>query len=186
MPENFIYGNRYLTQAETDHNAELILAWFWARGWSANAICAMLGNMQWESGANPGIWNGLDPDSQTYGLVQWYPYTKYSNWWGPGWENNGYAQCARIQYEANNNIQWGPNEVYGDPPFNFSTFTTATDNLEDLTWYWLVYYERPGDEASELPRRYAAAERFHNMFIGKLPVWLLCHAAKENGRWLKL
>ena len=124
MPEDYwITGNRYLTLAEMQINAELIQGWGLAAGWTPNAICAMLGNMQTESSINPGIWESLTAYSGGYGLVQWTPYTKYSNWAGPGWQNNGYKELQRIQYEAANNLQWFYNSEIGQaPPYSFADF----------------------------------------------------------------
>ena len=83
MPEDlWITGNRFLSLAEMQINAELFQGWALAAGWSVHAICAMLGNIQSESTINPGIWESLSPYSGGYGLVQWTPYTKYSNWAG--------------------------------------------------------------------------------------------------------
>ena len=74
------------------NNAVLLWSYFKAQGWTLNAVAAMLGNMQSESTINPGIWEGLDPFVGGYGLVQWTPYTKYSDWAGSGWEGRITAQ----------------------------------------------------------------------------------------------
>ena len=75
---------------EMQNNAVLIWNYFKSQGWTLNSVAAMLGNMQSESTINPGIWENLDPIiSNGYGLVQWTPSTKYSEWAGDGWEDNG-------------------------------------------------------------------------------------------------
>jgi hypothetical protein len=72
------------------------------------------GNMQSESAINPGRWQSdivmpSDPTYAGYGLVQWTPYTKYTNWI----VNQGFsdpsemdANIFRILYEVANNLQW--------------------------------------------------------------------------------
>jgi hypothetical protein len=57
-----LYGNYYgntfdssepLGSDEMDLNAEYICRYLLAEGWTLNAICGMLGNMQAESSINP-------------------------------------------------------------------------------------------------------------------------------------
>lgn len=140
----WISGNRYLSLAEMQNNAELVQAYGLAEGWSINAICAILGNMQEESGINPGIWENREPYVGGYGLVQWTPYTKYSNWAGSGWRNNGDKQLERISYEAANDLQWDDNFYLGPPPYSFTEFLTDdTTDLATMANYFLWYYERP-------------------------------------------
>ena len=68
----WISGNRYLSASEMKNNAQIIMDYLLAAGWTKNAIAGMLGNMQTESGCNPGIWESLTIDwSRGYGLVQW-------------------------------------------------------------------------------------------------------------------
>ncbi len=105
-----ISSNAYLTVAQMTGNAQYILNYLMARGWTKEAVCAMLGNMQSESTINPGIWQGLDSSRVDlgYGLVQWTPSTKYTSWA----IGRGYAigdidgQLERIIYEKENSIQW--------------------------------------------------------------------------------
>ena len=104
--------NGYLTESEMHANGIEIYQYFSSYGWSINAICAMLGNMQSESGVNPGIWEGLTPFGGGYGLVQWTPYSKYKNWAGTQWENNGPLECARIVFEFNNGLQWDTSSAW--------------------------------------------------------------------------
>lgn len=148
MPDDYwITGNRFLSLAEMQINAELFQGWALAAGWSVHAICAMLGNIQSESTINPGIWESLSPYSGGYGLVQWTPYTKYSNWAGAGWENNGYKEMQRIQYEAANNLQWFYNSQIGQaPPYSFSAFLADEEtDIETMANYFLWFYEHPAN-----------------------------------------
>ena len=142
---DWIYGNRYLNDEEMLNNAQIVQEYGLASGWTPNAICAILGNMETESSINPGIWENLDPYSGGYGLVQWTPYTKYSNWAGIGWQNNGDKQLERIDYEAANNIQWFYNSEIGQaPPYPFSAFLADdTTPIATMANYFLWFYEHP-------------------------------------------
>ena len=101
----WITGNRVLTESEMEHNAIEVWNSFKVWDWTLNAVAGMLGNMQAESTINPGRWENGVPYGGGYGLVQWTPYTNYSNWAGEGWENNGTKQVSRIIYEWEGNYQ---------------------------------------------------------------------------------
>ena len=139
-------ANRYLSADEMQGNAAYIAAFFLGRGWTSNAVAAMLGNMESESGINPGIYEGLDSTSDTngYGLVQWTPNTKYKTWA----DANGYAygdikgQCERILYELENGLQWIPTDAY---PMSFEEFAHSTDDVLTLAAAFVYNYERPAE-----------------------------------------
>ena len=158
----WISGNRYLTLAEMQNNAQIIQAYGLSEGWSPNAICAILGNMQTESSINPGIWENLTPGAGGYGLVQWTPYTKYANWAGAGWQNNGTRELERISYEAANNMQWFYNSDLGmDPPYDFESFLyDAATDLTTMTNYFLWFYEHPGNPIQ--PQRAVNAQYWYD------------------------
>ena len=143
----WIAGNRYLSLAEMQNNAEIIQAYGLAQGWTPNAICAMLGNMQSESSINPGIWESLTPYSGGFGLVQWTPFTKFSSWAGTGWQTAYNKQLGRISWEIENNQQWFYNAQLGiAPPYSFAEF--VADDETDITTmanYFLWFYEHPAN-----------------------------------------
>lgn len=160
-PSGWIAKNAYLTRNEMKHNAKLIWQFFGSRGWSLNAVCAMLGNMETESTINPGIWESLVAYGRGYGLVQWTPYIKYSEWAGTGWENNGNKQCERIIYEKDNGLQWFKNTAVTpvNPPITFAQFSTSTLPVETLANYFLWYYEHP--EVPNQPNRGEQAKKWY-------------------------
>lgn len=176
----WIAKNAYLTQTEMENNATEFAGITLSYGWSRNAIAAILGNLESESGINPGIWENLEPYAGGYGLVQWTPYTKYSEWYGEGWQNNGNAQCARIKYEVENGLQWISTSEY---PMSFKEFITSDRDVGYLAWVWLYNYERPAD--LNQPQRAEQAEYWAE-FIGgvhaKVPVWLLFKLSERSGR----
>lgn len=183
QPTDWISKNAYLTQAEMENNALLVWHYFGSRGWTREAVSAMLGNMQSESNINPGIWESLTEFSGGYGLVQWTPYTKYSEWAGVGWENNGNKECERIQYEVDNGMQWfsNPEAPIVDPPIAFKEFTKSTLDVETLANYFLWYYEHPG--VTIQPQRAIQARAWYEFLGGtsptptptkkkKMPLWM--------------
>ena len=101
---------------------------------------------------------------QVIGLVQWTPYTKYTNWvtGDPSTMDNN---ISRILYEVQNNIQWGAG-IYGTPPYNFEGFTHSTESAYDLAINFLKYYERP---ASLDYSRGTQAESWYNYLTGDIP-----------------
>ena len=59
-------------------NAKYIYKFFSNKGWTKNAICGMLGNMQGDSGIIADIEEREGGGG--YGLVQWTPKSKLVNW----------------------------------------------------------------------------------------------------------
>ena len=168
-------------------NALEVYNYFSALGWSLNAICALLGNMETESTINPGIWEGLKVDtSRGYGLVQWTPATKYIDWAGEGYED-GYKQCERIQYEVDNGLQWfsNPSVTMPDPPITFKEFTVSELDVTTLANYFLWYYEHPKEFYQ--PIRGEQAREWYTYLTGvipepptpiikkkKMPIYMMC------------
>lgn len=187
MAESTLYWiakNDYLSQSEMENNALLIWSFLGSRGWTIEAVSAVLGNMQHESTINPGIWESLVAYSGGYGLVQWTPYTKYSEWAGVGWENNGNKQCERIVYEVENGLQWSanPKAPIINPPITFKQFSISTLSVETLANYFLWYYEHP--DVTIQPDRAEQAKNWYNFLAGvtptptpttnrkKMPIWM--------------
>lgn len=171
----WISGNRYLSLPEMQNNVDILHYFFRSAGWTDNAIAAMLGNMQSESTINPGIWEGLDPYAGGYGLVQWTPYTNYSNWAGDDWQDNGQKEMERIIYELNNGLQWISTSKY---PMTFEDFTTSQDTPSELAQVWLYNYERP--QVKPQPIRSTRANYWYEYITGQepptpsnIPAWLL-------------
>ena len=60
-----------LKEEQMNCNAEYIYFYLREQGWSKEAICGLLGNIEKESGMNPGIWEkGVNANDGGYGLVQ--------------------------------------------------------------------------------------------------------------------
>ena len=142
------YGNTYHTsnsmgRDKQQYNAKYIWAALQNNGWTLNAVCGMLGNMQAESAINPGRWQSdhVGNMSGGYGLVQWTPATKYINWLSssadPSTMDNN---LSRIKWECANNKQWRKSKQY---PISFREFKTSTQSVDYLAGAFLYNYERP-------------------------------------------
>lgn len=161
----WISGNRYLSLTEMEENAKMIWAYFKPKGWSLNAVCGMLGNMQSESTINPAIWESLDEGNldNGLGLVQWTPATKLIEWVGLSYLD-GDKQCERIQYELENNLQWIATSEY---PMSFQEFHTSNDTPYNLAMAFISNYERPFD--SNQPIRGEQANYWYKILEGTTP-----------------
>lgn len=156
-------GNYYLSMSQMTENAQYILNYLTARGWTKNAVCGMLGNMQRESTINPGIWQNLDSGNTSLGvsLVQWTPATKYLNWCS----NNGLvwnemdSALKRILWELENGEQYIATSSY---PESFAEYTKSTKSVTYLASAFLHNYERAGVSA-ETERQENATYWYNNL-----------------------
>lgn len=167
------YSNGHTAQSwplsYRQNNANNIAYYFEQQNWTLNAICAMLGNMQIESYLNPGQWEHTAPvGSGGYGLVQWTPHTKYTNWAaanGYNWATQFNPQLERIQYELNNDLQWQPVLWHG---MTFRQFSQSEDSVYTLTEAFLRAYENPASFDS-LALRQQCAAYWYEYFSGTPP-----------------
>jgi hypothetical protein len=165
-PSGTYASNSYLGQYGPEMTANATYIWNYLHnneGWSKTAVCAILGNMQRESTINPGVWGGLNTNSNVFGLVQWTPATKYTNWAA----SNGYAnnsiegQLQRIVYESGQGaLQW--NKDKSTPPKTFQEFLSNPGNLNFATETFCKCYEQAG--AVALGERQQHAAYWYNYF----------------------
>ena len=140
-----ISANRYLNLAEMETNAVYIYWWLSRRGWTLNAICGMLGNMQTESTINPGLWQDRAVDvGPAFGLMQWDPFTKYTNWCAENGLEPSEMDSAlkRIEWELANGEQYYETAEY---PLSFAEFKVSTETPYYLGMAFLANYERPAN-----------------------------------------
>lgn len=132
--------------------AKEVYKFFKAKGWTKNAICGMLGNMERESGLKPDT-NQIGGGSG-YGLVQWTPGSVLKNWANS--EGLNYrttrTQCLRIQYEYDNGLQFYKTKAC---PLNFKQYVKSTKSPEYLAECFMRNYERAGVEALGDRKTYA-------------------------------
>lgn len=174
----FISKNTYLSQSEQEDNALLIFGYFYSRGWSVNAIAGMLGNMETESTINPGIWESLTTDPEAYysangrypgfGLVQWTPYTNYTNWAdSKGYEwTDGIGQCEWINEQTAPAGQWKPTDNY---PLSWEEFKVSNESVEYLVLAFMKNFERPHKDYEFPEERKAQAEKWYTFLTGSEP-----------------
>lgn len=170
------WGNTYdssnaLTYSQMELNVLYIYNYLSNEGWTLNAICGVLGNMQTESSINPGRWQndsvGGDPSGHGYSLVQWTPYTNYTDWaFSEGYSDPSEMDTAldRIKYELANNLQWIPTSSYN---YSFLQFTQSTDTPYNLALAFLANYERPAEPNQ--PIRGTQAEAWYIYLSGIVP-----------------
>lgn len=161
-----------LSQSEMEVNATYIYSYLHSAGWSTYAIAGLLGNMQAESLLNPGRWQSEDVGNTSlgYGLVQWTPSTKYTNWCtsqGLTDPSQMDHNLARILYEVDNGLQWISTSTY---PLSFLEFTTSTQSVHDLAAAFLLNYERPADQSQEVQNyRGSLASTWYTYITGQTP-----------------
>lgn len=143
-------------------NARYIYKYLKDKGWSANAIYAILGNMEAESKINPGRWEVSNDTSKGYGLTQWTPATKYINWLSAGSTKSDIDnQLSRIIYEVKNALQW--NSSKHSPALSFSAFTTSTETCSVLAEYFVRCYEMPTSVSSKVSARQTNASKWSTL-----------------------
>ena len=133
-------------------NAQFIYNFFIAEGWTAQSICAMLGNIQVESGIIADV--NETSGGGGYGLVQWTPKSELVNW--ANQKNLDYkkieTQCKRIKWELANGQQFYKTKAY---PLNFKEFTKSKLDPEYLAQVFLNNYERPTNTSQPIRSQYA-------------------------------
>lgn len=167
-------SNAYLDLFQMAGNGQYIAGYLIGKGWTQNAIAALLGNMQQESNINPGVWQDLNYGNMDggYGLVQWTPATNYTSWadtlgypWGNNYSNkesyiNG--QLERILWEVTNGTQWIPTAAFN---FSFIDYIKSSQTPEYLAEAFLKNYERAGTEVLAA-RQQNARYWFNNLSYG--------------------
>ena len=154
-------------------------------GWTENSASAVLGNFQVESFINPGQWEiGYDYDrSRGFGLGQWTPSTKISNYIGST-DRNAMADGAKQimfllyqpgQYSTHYLDPDGSSSYYNETglPYisSMTEFSQSNASISDLTKLWAICWERPGSTyyTSSIASRISHADHWKNEFSGSEP-----------------
>lgn len=133
-----------LTRAQMIINATYIYKCLSSIGWTAQAVAGLLGNMEHESGINPGRWqsDNVGSGSSGYSLVQWTPANNYIAWCIETGRNDPSEMdnaLARIIYELENGLQYYQTPEY---PLSFREFSQSTENPYTLACAFAWNYER--------------------------------------------
>lgn len=154
-------------------------------GWTENSASAVLGNFQVESFINPGQWEiGYDYDrSRGFGLGQWTPSTKISNYIGST-DRDAMADGAKQimfllsqpgQYSTHYLDTDGSSSYYNETglPYisSMAEFSQSNASVTDLTKLWAICWERPGSTyyTSSITNRISHANHWKNEFSGSEP-----------------
>ena len=181
-------GGYARSSQEAYDNCLEIYGILYSLGWTLEAVCGVLGNMESESGYNPWRWqyrNGNDDplpvndpyiyvsSGKAYGLCQWDPASKYiSNGvglagYGPNYSNqagstfDGHAQMIFMDsYSA----QWQdhPSSAW---PETFAEYKQLTASVAYCTESWFHNYEIGTWDNNRIP----AAEHWYQEFGGITP-----------------
>ena len=171
-----ISGNFYLSYSDMIKNGKEFDTFMSGHNFNIYARCAMLGNIQEESGINPGIWEYLKKGNLSggYGLTQWTPATKIINWLNEnGYEiDSGIGQMLRIVWEKDNEQQWGSTSGYPLTFHEFATYTNSSMTDEEICKYlanaFLRNYERPQNQNQ--PKRGINAYEWFKILNGIRPI----------------
>ena len=178
-----------LLQEEKEWNANKAMTLLRQNGFTIYAAAGIVGNMWTESQMSPGQWQGNTLYSGGYGLVQWTPYTNYSDWAGADWENNGPKEIERILYEKANGLEFFPSTHF--PQWNWRKFSqiapeegmTDIETVNLAASIFVYNYLRPSTPSqSEANRQYHARYVYQHCAGSVIPVWLLFKWSKLNRR----
>jgi hypothetical protein len=152
-PPGIITENRALNASEMQTNAQYIKNYLCARGWTKQAACGVLGNLESESTINPGRHqtNGVG-----FGLCQWDPPTKIT-YWAPA---HGYTvdsidgQLERLIVEGKGvtapEKEWLPSSDYST---TYAQFIVSTSSAGVLARIFCLNYERPASTSTNTPAK---------------------------------
>lgn len=148
---------RFLTEQESLNNAHAFYNYFRGK-WTDLAIASCIGAIWYESGMNPNIYEGLNPNYRPasiegYGLVGWTPYSRITNWLnerGYKLEDYGIGECKKIEEEwasGRTNAEWIPTASY---PETFQQWSQISNqSTQYMVMAWMVDYGR-GDTRLDL------------------------------------
>lgn len=179
----WIAKNTYLTEAEMQHNAKIIYRYLLPKGWTLEAIAALIANFECESTVSPARWQSGNYGNMSggYGLAQWTPATKFTNWAGSDWETNHNKQLDFLQYHLEH-----PSEHWVKrAPYNNWTITQFAASTEDpytlacvFCWdyegTYVVLYGSDAEKEALKERRGSVATKWYNYLkTVSVPLWLL-------------
>lgn len=159
---DWVKGNFWLDNTQMENNAIIVWSYLYFRGWSREAVSALLGNMEVESTINPGIWQNLTPYGDSgFGLVQFTPYTDFTDWAdanGYAWDD-GNAQLLHIDTQTVPDGQWIITPGHYMP---FDTFKESPESPEFLAEIFVYNYLRPADISATLEARKTNAKKWYD------------------------
>ena len=175
---NNFYG---LTESQKIANAEYIYTYLSDKGWSSQAICGLLGNIEQESCLNPAAWQNNYKDLDNgYGLIQWTPALKLCNQVGLTTIESiddaakNPEELIRIQLDfiisscQPGRGEWLPGmgvNSYGSPyEMSFEDFTVSENAPGELALVFHGHYERSKDNEERKNNRVNYANKWSDYF----------------------
>ena len=164
---------RFLTDTEEINNAKAL--WHSLKDiWSKSAIAALCGSCHVESTLNPNLYQMGDvPDSQKgFGLVQWTPYTRITNWLGShgytSYTMYGKGEVAKLVEEWSTNATNGPWIPTSSYNITFQQWSHMEADMNYMVMAFMEDYER-GDTSIDL--QYQKRIEFAQRIYGLIPEW---------------
>ena len=176
-------GADSLGDDQMETNAEYIYNYLKKKGFTKNAICGILGNMNSESTINPAVWQSLNDMYLGYGLVQWDDGKLFIDWA----KNEGVISAATA--EAVNSLAYSNPKKLMDAELDYlivsmntvgnwfkpdnnqskygtsetltaSQFKVSNKSADILARIFCGHYERPG--VPKISERVANAKKWYN------------------------
>lgn len=179
------YGGYARDSQEAFDNAICTYNLLSSLGWTCQAICAVYGNIEAESGYNPWRWEGDNVASSNgaqywgYGFPQFTPATKYidspyaqeNDGYGPNfsdWEGNVFDGDSQLRF-INEYADYSTDNPYGYN-IDYDEFKTGYYSPEYLAKAWLHNYERPANQSSAVEDyRASIARHWYDILINYDP-----------------
>lgn len=175
------WATQYGTE-QTDNASEIWRTLVNVYGWTENSASAVIGNFQYESALNPGQFeHGKNYSmSDGFGLGQWTPATKISNYIGSTNKNDMSDGAKQMLYFLASPGQYstyflnpdGSSRYYNETglPYitNMADFSRSNASISNLTKLWAICWERPGSAEyhRSISTRIDYATHWFNEFSG--------------------
>lgn len=186
----WIAKNTYLTEKEMQNNAKIIYRYLLPKGWTLEAIAALIANFEHESTVSPARWQiGFKPGNMAagYGLAQWTPATKLKNWAGSDWETNHNKQLDFLQYHLEHPSEhWVKRAPYNNWTITQFAASTADPYMLACVFCWnyegndVVLNGTYAEKEDLKLERGSAATKWYNYLktvsvptATNIPLWLL-------------
>lgn len=166
-----IADDRYLEEHEMEYNAKIVYNYLTYMGWTKNAICGVIANMEAESKLSSGIWERQkenDNSQPAYGVLQWDPFTKWTNYADK--YNYAYSDLYRqlayfIYSTRHGGGEWIVKEVAPTYQLYAYEYIYSTQSAYYLASVFMLCYVRPKDSgASVMEERGNLAEKWKRYF----------------------
>lgn len=117
-----------------------------------------------------GLFDFARVDPRGYGLVQWTPASKLTDWAYQNRLNPAeiYTQLKRLNFEVANCHVHSINPFWDrlDRGMTFKDFIKLRETPEEMARIFVINYERPSQAGMKLVQRQSAARRWYNKFNG--------------------